>query len=161
MSESITRVVSPSRPSVLGYLALGMLGMAFVSDKPAFSQISPVPQRQFPAGQLEPMIVAYQADRDSLRFKYTIAMSRKRMERFQKFYKQQLDQLGNVDFSGLSHDGKVDYLLFQNELRNEITQLELELKKDQQIIALIPFWTTVVTLAEAKEYGDPIVGHRG
>jgi uncharacterized protein (DUF885 family) len=127
---------------------------------PALSQSSTYAQRQFPVGELEPMIRAFQADYESLRFKYAIPMSEKQSERFKAFYQQQLRQLAEVKFDKLSQDGKVDYLLFKNKLQNELSQLELETERDLQIKELIPFSKTIVSLAEAKECGDEIEGQK-
>lgn len=132
--------------------------MFLVSATFAVGQVTPVPQRQLPPGQLEPMILAYQADHASLKFKYSIPLSSDQRGRFTQFFRQQLEQLGEVDFAGLTQDGKVDYLLFRNRLRHELSQLIIEHEKDQKILNLIPFWEPVVALAESKEEGSSIDG---
>jgi uncharacterized protein (DUF885 family) len=111
-------------------------------------------------GGMEDVLQSYRADQDNLRFKYSVPMSPVRHERFLKFYQEQIGQLTEIDFSGLKQDGKVDYLLFKNELQKQIFQLELDQKKDQQIEELVPFWQTVVTLSEAKEAGEKIDGKK-
>ena len=112
------------------------------------------------SSNLEPMIRAYQADFESLQFKYAIPLSQKHSERFVEFYKSKLKQLTEVKFDELSIDGKVDYLLLKNKLRHDLDQIEIDRKKDQRIDELIPFSGTIVGLSEAKESGDDIEGQK-
>ena len=124
------------------------------------SQTLSYAQRQFPPGELEPMIRSFQADYESLRFKYSVSMSEKRSERFKEFFEQHLEELAKVDFDELSQDGKVDYLLLKNKLRQELSQLDLSQKKDAKIAELIPFAPTLVGLLDAKEEGSSIDGQK-
>jgi uncharacterized protein (DUF885 family) len=109
---------------------------------------------------LEPMIRRFEADYESLRFKYAIPMSQSQSDRFVGFYKRKLDELAEVNFEELSIDGKVDYLLLKNKVRHELDQIETDRKKDQQIGELIPFADTIVGLLEAKENGDEVEGRK-
>ncbi len=156
MQLSSLRFVLPTR--ILTLCLAAVFGISFCP--PASSQSLSYAQRQFPTGELEPLIRDFRADYESLRFKYTIPMSEKHSRRFSEFYQQQLEQLAEVKFDELSQDGKVDYLLFKNKLRSELSQLELENRKDLEINELIPFSTTIVGLAEAKENGDGIKGQK-
>ena len=134
-----------------------LLGMT-ANQRQSSAQTLSVVEAVLPPGGMESMLLAYRADHDNLRFKYTVPMSPTRRERFLKFYQEQMDQLAQVDFARLTQDGKVDYLLFKNNLRKQISDSVLERKKDEQVNELIPFWKTIVTLSEAKETGEKIDG---
>ena len=112
------------------------------------------------SSNLEPMIRAYQADYESLQFKYAIPLSQTHSDRFVEFYKSKLKQLAEVKFDELSIDGKVDYLLLKNKLRHELDQIEIDRKKDGRIDELIPFSKTIVGLSEARDSGDDIEGQK-
>ncbi len=132
------------------FLSLFLLSSLLLFDQTVFAQ----------SQNLEPMIRAYQADYESLRFKYAIPMSKSQSDRFIDFYQRKLKELADVNFDELSIDGKVDYLLLKNKLQHELDQLEIDRKKDQQIGDLIPFADTIVGLSEAKENGDDIEGRK-
>ena len=132
------------------FLSLFLLVGLILAAQTAFAQSS----------NLEPMIRAYQADFESLQFKYAIPLSQKHTERFVEFYESKLKQLTEVKFDELSIDGKVDYLLLKNKLRHDLDQIEIDRKKDQRIDELIPFSGTIVGLSEAKESGDDIEGQK-
>ena len=85
-------------------------------------------------------------------------MSTSQRKRFERFYLQQLEQLNTLEFAQLTQDGKVDFLLFRNLLNKNLSQLNLDLEKDQQIQPLIPFFEEIVRLAEARESGKTING---
>lgn len=141
-------------------LCICLITTLFSASKTVSSQSLSYAQQQFPTGELEPMIRAYQADYESLRFKYAIPMSQKKSKRFKAFFQIWIDKLAEVKFDELSQDGKVDYLLLKNKLKNELAEQELDSKKDQRINELIPFSGTVVSLLEAKEAGDSIDGKK-
>ena len=130
--------------SLFFVIGLGLTGQS------AFAQSS----------DLEPMIRAYQADFESLQFKYAIPMSQNHSDRFVEFYQGKLKELADVKFDELSIDGKVDYLLLKNKLQNELDQIEIDRKNDKRIDELIPFSKTIVGLSEAKENGDDIEGQK-
>jgi len=144
----------------LPQLAVVLLIVLFGIAESASAQTLSYAQQQFPPGELEPMIRAFRADYESLKFKYSVSMSPKTSNRFEEFYKQQLKGLAEVDFDELSQDGKIDYLLLKNKLGYELEQLELSQKKDQQIANLIPFAPGIIELLEAKEEGSSIDGQK-
>ncbi len=160
MAETCTNFVPRLKVFVVHCLTVLSVGLGLDSHRCVFSQTSIHHRTDVSENGMEPALRSYQADHDSLQFKYTIPMSPMAGERFDRFYQQQLVELELVDFSRLSQDGKVDYLLFQNKLRKELSQLGFERRKDQEIMDLIPFWKPIVALAEAYEKGEPIKGQR-
>ena len=85
------------------------------------------------------MIERYTVDRGSLQRSLPPAASAQRDERIHEFTARWLDQLGKLDFNRLSHDAKVDDLLFKNHLTHELRQLELRGRQRAAAAPLVPF----------------------
>ncbi|HBY64440.1 MAG TPA: DUF885 domain-containing protein [Solibacterales bacterium] len=97
------------------------------------------------------MVENYTADRGSLNRFYNIDLSAGRRQRMQRFYGDWLQLLEKTNFDKLSQDGRVDYLLFANQLRYELRKLDLEAQSAAEIRTLIPFAQTIIDLAEARQ----------
>lgn len=100
--------------------------------------------------ELRPVIERYVADRGSLTRSYPVEASPARMTRFKQFYGEWLALIGKLNFDALSHEGKVDYVLFRNRLESERQELELQTKALAEIAPLLPFAQTIADLAEAR-----------
>lgn len=108
------------------------------------------------SSELRPLIERYTADRDSLSRVYAIRFSETRRARFDRFYAEQQDALNKVNFDSLSHDGRVDYLLFRNLLARQRRQLQLDAARDRDVEQLLPFGKTIITLEEARKRMESI-----
>ena len=106
-----------------------------------------------PAGtsELRPLIERFSADRDSLNRVYAIRFSETRRARFDRFYGEQQEALRKVNFDTLSHDGRVDYILFRNYLDRQRRQLSLDAERDRDLEQFLPFGKTIVALEEARK----------
>ena len=63
-----------------------------------------------------------------------------------------------IDFDALSIEGRIDYVLMENELRYEIESLDREEALFQEMMPLMPFAETLIELQEARrrmEIPDP------
>ncbi|HKQ77318.1 MAG TPA: DUF885 domain-containing protein, partial [Blastocatellia bacterium] len=100
--------------------------------------------------ELRGAIERYVADRGSLSRGYPVETSPARLERFKQFNSDWLTTIGKLNFDSLSLDGKVDYLLFKNQLEHELQQLEIQNKSLAEIAPLVPFAQTITDLAEAR-----------
>ncbi|MEK7831361.1 MAG: hypothetical protein AAB401_09770, partial [Acidobacteriota bacterium] len=100
--------------------------------------------------EMRPIIERYVADRGSLSRSYPVESSPVRLARFKQFYADWHSVLGKMNFDALSHDGKVDYVLFKFHLEHEQQQLELQTKSLAEIAPLLPFAQTITSLAEAR-----------
>src|SRR5687767_8954518 len=69
-------------------------------------------------------IERYSTDAAGLGRYHSVANSEKRTERLRRFYEERLRGAETVDFDSLDQDGRVDYLLFRNQLRFELSELE-------------------------------------
>ena len=108
------------------------------------------------ASELRPLIERYSADRDSLNRVYSIRFSETRRARFDRFYAEQQDALNKINFDILSHDGRVDYILFRNLLDRQRRQIRLDAARDRDIEQLLPFGKTIIDLEEARKRMDTV-----
>src|SRR5262245_28548659 len=106
--------------------------------------------------ELRGMIERYIVDRGNLNRSYIGDTSAFRETRMKKFYTEWLSTLEHSGFDTLSHDGRVDYLLFRNHLNHELLGLDLEAKARAEMAPLIPFALTINELAEARRRMDKI-----
>src|SRR6185369_7188631 len=106
--------------------------------------------------EMRPIIEYYVVDRSSLQRSYPVAGSPARRERFQKFYADALERIKKLDFDSMSQEGKVDYILFRNNLEHELRQLDIEARQVAEIQPLLPFAITIVDLEEARRRMEPI-----
>lgn len=100
--------------------------------------------------ELRWMIVHYTMDRSILKRTYNIPMAEKGYERMERFYRDRQGELEKLDFNTLSNDGRIDYLLFKNQLDHELRLLGIEEENNREITPLLPFWKTIVELEEER-----------
>jgi uncharacterized protein (DUF885 family) len=96
------------------------------------------------------MIEQFAADRMSLNRIYPVAIAPSRMERFQKFYDDELAMLAAMNFSKLSEDDQIDYLLLKNRLTADLHQLAIQRKQVEEMQPLLPFAKTIEELLDRK-----------
>lgn len=96
------------------------------------------------------VIEQFTADRMALQRTYSIEISPSRMERFAKFYSEELAALNAMDFDHLSHDDQVDYLLLKNLVVSQQHQLAIQQKQITEMQPLLPFAKAVEDLVDAK-----------
>jgi uncharacterized protein (DUF885 family) len=100
--------------------------------------------------ELRAFIERYAEDRQSLNRVYPNRLSSTRAARVKQFYSEFRDKLAAFAFDGLSADGRVDYVLFNNHLDYELQQLELEAKRLAEVEPLVPFAATIIELDELR-----------
>src|SRR5262249_38934489 len=74
--------------------------------------------------EMRPMIQRYAADRASLMRSSPIAFSPARHARMKQFYDDWLTRIDGANFDTMGQDGRIDYLLFRNQLDYELRQLD-------------------------------------
>jgi uncharacterized protein (DUF885 family) len=117
---------------------------------------APVSQDDPSLSVMRGLIETYSTDSSALRRYHSIDISPARTERLRRFYEDQLKQLVAVPFKTLDQDGRVDYVLFQNQLRFELRELEHEAKKISEVAGVVPFAQAVTQLEEARRRMEPI-----
>jgi len=102
------------------------------------------------------MIERYVVDRDGLRRRYRVPMSPLRAARMREFNTAWLRLVDAVDVDTLGDDGRIDLVLFRNQLEYRLRSLDHAAERDREVHALVPFWKTIVDLAEARRAMDPV-----
>ena len=92
----------------------------------------------FPS-ELQPAIERFESDLRSIERRYSLSVSPSRAARLKQFYTEWLGSLSNWDFSALSLEGKVDYVLFRNQLQYELRSLDIKASQFAEMEPLIPF----------------------
>ncbi len=133
-------------------------GAARVRSRPqdASSAALDVAEMSNDRSELRGPIERYTTDRGTLQRSLPPSASPRRDERLREFTKQWLDQLGNLEFTRLSQDGKVDFLLLKNQLTHELRQLDIRGKETAESASLVPFGTTILELDEARRELKPM-----
>jgi hypothetical protein len=96
------------------------------------------------------LIENYTADSVSLQRTYPLEISAPHIERFNKFYNDELVALNAIDFDHLAHSDQVDYLLLRNLLDSQLHQQNVRRKQIAEMAPLLLFERNVESLLEAK-----------
>jgi len=102
------------------------------------------------------LIQNYSTDSAALRRSQSIDISAARGERLQRFYEERLRKLESADFKSLDQEGRIDYLLFQNQLRFELRELEHDRMRVSEVAGLLPFSQSIIQLEETRRRMEPI-----
>ncbi len=103
-----------------------------------------------PPTELTGAMQRFVADRGSITRFFDIPTTAARRARMAEFHREWLAFLDAYDFGSLSHEGKVDWLLFRNHLESELEQLTIAERRTVEAEPLLPFGTRIVTLEEAR-----------
>ena len=106
------------------------------------------PDVQSHPSEMRAVLERYVADRDSLARFDTTPLSTAVHERMAGFYNEWQKRLETTRFENLSQSGKIDYLLFKNQLRHEQHSLDFEQKEIAEAEPLTPFAPVISKLAE-------------
>ena len=131
----------------MGLAACGwMIATGTICSAGALAAVAPTAvERQMPR-----VIEQFTADRMSLSRIYPVAIAPSRMERFQKFYDDELAKLAAMDFSKLSEDDQIDYLLLKNRVSADLHQLAIQKKQVEEMQPLLPFAGTIEEILDRK-----------
>jgi len=102
------------------------------------------------------MIERFAVDRGSLERTYQVPMSTVGRARFERFYGDWLGALAGVDFDSLDRAGQVDYLLLQDLVRFQLSELGHEAARDAELAGLLPFAPRLVALLDERQTMQPI-----
>ena len=103
-----------------------------------------------PPTELTDAMQRFVADRGSVTRFFDIPTTVARRTRMTEFYQDWMAHLDSYDFGALSHEGKVDWLLFRNHLESELEQLGIAGLRVSEAEPLMPFGTRIVDLEEAR-----------
>jgi uncharacterized protein (DUF885 family) len=102
------------------------------------------------ASAMRVVIEGFSADLDALQRSYPVRISAARFARLEKFYDQEQDALGKLDFDALSQEDKVDYLMLKNRLTADQHQLTIDKRRSEEMAPLLPFAKTIEELVETR-----------
>jgi hypothetical protein len=108
------------------------------------------------SSELRPLIERYSADRGNITRFYNIPSSPERRARLRKFYEETKAALIAQNFDGMGQDGKVDYILFRNDLDHELSRLNLDDKEQAEYAVYLPFAATIIDLEESRQKMNPL-----
>jgi uncharacterized protein (DUF885 family) len=96
------------------------------------------------------MIDRYTVDRGGLNRSSPIDYSPAHNAQMKQFYSEWLSTLSGINFDAMGQDGRVDYLLFKNQLDYQLRQLDTTAKNLRETEALLPFAQTIIDLEESR-----------
>jgi hypothetical protein len=119
----------------------------WAADAPSLSSLV-----AFDRGQSDLRVAAerYGADGAALRRRYDVPLSPVLRQRQREFYESWLSRLRELDFDGLNHEGKVDYVLLRTRIDFELEMLVEEEKHGAEMASLVPFARTIQELQERR-----------
>lgn len=100
--------------------------------------------------ELRDTVSLYVADRAALLRRWSVAFSSARAQRLGAFYSDWRARLGRVDFDRLSQEGKIDYILLDYRLRQELDQQQRDARLASEMQSLVPFGAVIAGFEEAR-----------
>jgi uncharacterized protein (DUF885 family) len=100
--------------------------------------------------EMRAAIERYSADRAILNRSAPIDFSAAHAARMKQFYNEWAASLNRTNFDGMTQDGKVEYLLFRNQLDYELRQLDVREQRLAETSTLLPFAQTIIDLEESR-----------
>ena len=107
----------------------------------------------YQTSEVQPLMAMYEADKGSLSRFYTIINSPERRERFQRFNRDYLARLEQLNFDSMQVSSQVDFLLFKRELNNELYQLNKEEKEYKAIHRYLSFADSIYRWEQLRRRG--------
>ena len=109
------------------------------------------------SSELIDVVNTYQADKLALKNFYSNNESTEYYLRFSKFYEDWKKKITEIEYKGLSQQGKVDYLLLKNLVNKEDYFLQIEYKSFNEIASVIDFTTDInVFIIERRRGKKPV-----
>lgn len=127
-----------------GVLVLGVVTLAAVaSDKP-------LPEMDFDRGlpPVRALIERFQQDRDSLRHVWLEEGDESAVRRWKQFLSDWQERLAAVRFDGLDADGRIDWVLFHEQLGYERRELKRRQERVTELAELLPFDAAITGLEQ-------------
>ena len=120
------------------------------AEKPSAATLTEANDLDTYASEMRSLIERYTVDRGALDRTYPVAFSPTRRARFAKFYSEWRGRLAQLDYDSMDVESPADFLLFENHLRYQLKQLEIQDRQHAEIEPLLPFAGTIVDLEETR-----------
>lgn len=108
------------------------------------------------ASELADVVNRYSADRESMRRKYDAPNSPAQRAGMRSFYQNWTERLKQLDFSKLSQEGRVDYVLLNNVLKHELVLLDRKTTQLSETSSLVPFADKLLALQDTRRTLAPV-----
>ena len=108
------------------------------------------------SSELRDVVNRFASDRSGLFRFHNVPNSAGRRIAARDFYEEWLGALDGMDFTGLGIDGRIDWVLFRNDLAYELALLEREERILAETTPLVPFMDTIITLQETRRRMQPV-----
>lgn len=105
------------------------------------------------SSEVNNIMVQYYADRGALNRFYAIRNSPERRERMKTLQEDYLKRLSALGFEQLPVGSRVDYTLFQRDLKSELYQLDQEKKEYTQVEKWFPFAERIYAIEKVRRRG--------
>jgi len=145
-------------PLIVVLAVVGVLPLHAQNPAPVASYVPPLSDllgRR--TSELRDLIERYGIDTRDLNRRWPVDYSTAQTMAFREFHTAWRTRLGEVDFSKLSQDGKVDYLLLQNRLGHELSLLGRDEARFAEMSALLPFAAAIMDLHERQRRMETVV----
>ena len=100
--------------------------------------------------ELRDSLMLYQSDRGALLRRWSVPYSAGRSARMKEFYSIWRARLARMDFEGLSQEGRIDYVLLDSRLRQELDQLQRDDRLAAEMRPYVPFAPLITGFEEAR-----------
>jgi uncharacterized protein (DUF885 family) len=114
------------------------------------------PGRDASVSVMRERIEQFARDEGILQRLFKSEMSATRRERLGKFYDEASRELAGVNFDGLDQDGRVDYLLLRNRIRDNQRALALQASRAGDVAELLPFAPGALEVLEEQARMEPL-----
>jgi uncharacterized protein (DUF885 family) len=98
----------------------------------------------------------YVNDRATLLRRYDVPYSAVRRDRLRQFYTSWQQRLQELQWDGLDHEARIDYVLLRNEIAYQLALLDREERDSGELAVLLPFAPAVTALQEARRDLEPV-----
>ncbi len=129
-------------------LGIALLGAALPQATLPAQRVAP-PQPTA-LSELRDTVSLYVSDRGALLRRWSVPYSPARAERLTAFYTEWRARLARMPFDRLSQEGKIDYVLLDNRLRQELDQLARDARLAAEMRPLVPFGAVVAGFEEQR-----------
>ena len=106
--------------------------------------------------ELRPMIETYAAELASVERTYPIEISATRQARLERLANDQDAALQATNFTALSRNGQIDYILLRNAVERLRARVKLDRSRAAEVQPLLPFYSTIVAFEESRRAMTPV-----
>lgn len=109
-----------------------------------------------PCEEIPNIMVQYDADYKSLAIAYIVRSSPEGRARFEKLYNRYLNRLREIEFESLPQECKVDYILFERDLKENIRQSQVLTSEYENIKEWFPFADELFNYEKIRRKGGKL-----